>query len=52
VFDVAEKLRAAGYTINPKLRSQGDVHAVMVEERTGWRLRWSDGRRGGRAFGY
>jgi gamma-glutamyltranspeptidase/glutathione hydrolase len=52
VFDVAEKLRAMGYSINPRLRSQGDVHAVMVEEGTGWRLGWSDGRRGGRAEGY
>ena len=52
VFDVAEKLRAYGDNINPKLRSQGDVHAVMVEEGTGWRLGWSDGRRGGRALGY
>jgi gamma-glutamyltranspeptidase/glutathione hydrolase len=52
IFDVAEKLRAMGYTINPKLRSQGDVNAVMVEEGTGWRLGWSDGRRGGRATGY
>ncbi len=52
VFDVAEKLRSEGYTINPKLRSQGDVHAVMVEEGSGWRLGWSDGRRGGRAVGY
>jgi gamma-glutamyltranspeptidase/glutathione hydrolase len=52
VFDVAEKLRAYGDTINPKLRSQGDVHAVMVEDGTGWRLGWSDGRRGGRAVGY
>jgi gamma-glutamyltranspeptidase/glutathione hydrolase len=52
VFDVAEELRAEGYTLNPKLRSQGDVHAVMVEEGSGWRLGWSDGRRGGRAIGY
>ena len=52
VFDVAEKLRAYGDNINPKLRSQGDVHAVMVEDGTGWRLGWSDGRRGGRAVGY
>lgn len=52
VFDVAEKLRSFGDTINPKLRSQGDVHAVMVEEGSGWRLGWSDGRRGGRAVGY
>jgi gamma-glutamyltranspeptidase/glutathione hydrolase len=52
VFDVAEKLRAEGYTLNPKLRSQGDVHAVMIEEGSGWRLGWSDGRRGGRAVGY
>ncbi len=52
VFDVAEKLRSFGHTINAKLRSQGDVHAVMIEEGSGWRLGWSDGRRGGRAVGY
>ncbi len=52
VFDVAERLRSFGHTINPKLRSQGDVHAVMVEDVSGWRLGWSDGRRGGRAIGY
>jgi gamma-glutamyltranspeptidase/glutathione hydrolase len=52
VFDVAERLRAMGHVIEPKLRSQGDVHAVMIEEKTGMRLGWSDGRRGGRAAGY
>jgi gamma-glutamyltranspeptidase/glutathione hydrolase len=52
IFDVAAKLESFGHQINPKLRSQGDVHAVMVEEGTGWRLGWSDGRRGGRAAGY
>jgi gamma-glutamyltranspeptidase/glutathione hydrolase len=52
VFDVAQKLKSFGDTINPRLRSQGDVHAVMIEEGTGWRLGWSDGRRGGRADGY
>jgi gamma-glutamyltranspeptidase/glutathione hydrolase len=52
IFDVAEKLKAFGHVLNLKLRSQGDVHAVMIEERTGWRLGWSDGRRGGRAAGY
>ena len=52
IFDIAEKLHSFGHTINPRLRSQGDVHAVMVEEGTGWRLGWSDGRRGGRAVGY
>jgi gamma-glutamyltranspeptidase/glutathione hydrolase len=52
VFDVAEKLKSFGQTLNPRLRSQGDVHAIMVEEGTGWRLGWSDGRRGGRARGY
>jgi gamma-glutamyltranspeptidase / glutathione hydrolase len=52
VLDVAEKLRAMGHTLNPRLRSQGDVHAVAVEQGTGWRLGWSDGRRGGRAAGY
>jgi gamma-glutamyltranspeptidase/glutathione hydrolase len=52
IDDVAQKLRAFGDTINPKLRSQGDVHAIMVEDGSGWRLGWSDGRRGGRAVGY
>lgn len=52
VADVAEKLRSLGHTLNPRLRSQGDVHAVMIEPGTGWRLGWSDGRRGGRAMGY
>lgn len=52
VFDVAEKLKSFGDQVNPKFRSQGDVHAVMIEEGTGWRLGWSDGRRGGRAVGY
>ncbi len=52
VFDVGEKLKAMGHTVNPKLRSQGDVHAVMLEETTGKRLGWSDGRRGGHAAGY
>lgn len=52
VVDVAEKLRAMGHSINPALRSQGDVHAVAVEPGTGMRLGWSDGRRGGKAIGY
>src|SRR5579872_394526 len=52
IFDIAEKLTAMGHTVNPRLRSQGDVHAIMVEEGSGWRLGWSDGRRGGRAVGY
>ena len=52
VADVADKLKAMGHTLNPRLRSQGDVHAVMVETGTKWRVGWSDGRRGGRAMGY
>src|SRR5205823_4149893 len=52
VYDVAERLQAIGHKLNPKLRSQGDVHAIMVEEGSLWRLGWSDGRRGGRAVGY
>ena len=52
IFDVGAKLQSFGHTLNPKLRSQGDVHAVMIEEGSGWRLGWSDGRRGGRAVGY
>ncbi len=52
VYDVAQKLRSEGYTINPRMRSQGDIEAVMIEDGTGWKLGWSDGRRGGRAVGY
>ena len=52
IFDVAQKLESFGHSVNPKLRSQGDVHSVMVEEGSGWRLGWSDGRRGGRAVGW
>jgi gamma-glutamyltranspeptidase/glutathione hydrolase len=52
VLDVAEKLRTMGHTLNPATRSQGDVHAVAIEEGSQWRLGWSDGRRGGRAMGY
>ncbi len=51
ILDVAEKLRAAGYRIDTKPRSQGDLHAVGIAE-DGWRIGWSDGRRGGRAAGY
>ncbi len=50
-LEVADKLRSLGHTLNPRLRAQGDVHAVMIEE-DGWRLGWSDGRRGGRARGF
>ncbi|MDZ4798150.1 MAG: gamma-glutamyltransferase [Bryobacteraceae bacterium] len=51
ILDVAEKLKAAGYRIDTRPRSQGDVHAVGIAE-DGWRVGWSDGRRGGRAAGY
>jgi gamma-glutamyltranspeptidase / glutathione hydrolase len=51
IKDVAEKLGSFGHKLNPKLRSQGDVHAVGIAE-DGWRVGWSDGRRGGRAAGY
>ncbi len=50
VFDVAERLRAMGHTLSTRYRSQGDVHAVGLEN--GWRVGWSDGRRGGRAAGF
>jgi gamma-glutamyltranspeptidase/glutathione hydrolase len=52
IYDIAARLGSFGHNVNPRLRSQGDVHAVMVEEGSGWRLGWSDGRRGGRAAGY
>jgi gamma-glutamyltranspeptidase/glutathione hydrolase len=52
VNDVADKLKEMGYELDPKLRSQGDVNAIEIEEGTGWRLGSSDGRRGGTAKGY
>jgi gamma-glutamyltranspeptidase len=52
VFDVAERLRAMGHKLNPALRSQGDVNAVLLEEKDGWKQGWSDGRRGGMVKGY
>jgi gamma-glutamyltranspeptidase/glutathione hydrolase len=52
IFDVREKLTAMGHLLNPRFRPQGDVDAVMIEEGTGRRVGWSDGRRGGRALGY
>jgi gamma-glutamyltranspeptidase / glutathione hydrolase len=51
-FEVAEKLKSFGQLLSLRYRSQGDVHAVMIEEKTGWRLGWSDGRRGGKVSGY
>lgn len=51
VFDVAERLRGMGHRLNPSLRSQGDVNAVLIEE-SGWRQGWADGRRGGVVRGY
>lgn len=52
VYDVAEKLKAMGHKINPRFRAQGDVSAIEIEEGTGWRLGWADGRRGGVVKGY
>ncbi len=52
VYDIAARLQQMGHAIAPRLRTQGDVHAVMIEEKTGMRVGWSDGRRGGRAAGY
>jgi gamma-glutamyltranspeptidase/glutathione hydrolase len=52
VNDVADHLKEMGYKLDPKLRSQGDVNAIEIEEGTGWRLGSSDGRRGGTAKGY
>lgn len=52
VFDVAEKLEQMGHQINKRFRSQGDVQAIMIEEGGGWRVGWSDGRRGGSVKGY
>lgn len=52
VLDVAEKLRSMGHKINPKWRTQGDVSAIAIEEDSGWRIGWADGRRGGVVAGY
>jgi gamma-glutamyltranspeptidase/glutathione hydrolase len=51
VYDVAEKLKSMGHKINPRLRSQGDVSAIAIEE-GGWRVGWADGRRGGIVKGF
>ncbi|MBC8167093.1 MAG: gamma-glutamyltransferase, partial [Bryobacteraceae bacterium] len=51
VLDVVARMLAAGHVVNPVTRSQGDVHAVGIAS-DGWRIGWSDGRRGGRAAGY
>lgn len=52
VYDVAEKLKQMGQRLNPALRSQGDVQAIQIEEATGWKVGWADGRRGGSVKGY
>ncbi len=51
-YEVAEKLKSYGQILSTRYRSQGDVHAVMIETQSGWRLGWSDGRRGGKVLGY
>jgi gamma-glutamyltranspeptidase/glutathione hydrolase len=51
-YEVAQKLKGFGHTLSNRYRSQGDVHAVMMEQQSGWRLGWSDGRRGGKVLGY
>ncbi|MFN0124709.1 MAG: gamma-glutamyltransferase [Blastocatellia bacterium] len=52
VFDVAERLKQMGHQLNPVLRSQGDVQAILSEDTGKWRVAWSDGRRGGSVMGY
>ena len=52
VYDVAERLKQMGHSLNPALRSQGDVQAILLEEPNQWRVAWSDGRRGGSVKGY
>jgi gamma-glutamyltranspeptidase/glutathione hydrolase len=52
VLDVADRLKAMGHRLNPKLRAQGDVNAIQIEEGSGWRVGWSDGRRGGAIKGF
>ncbi|MBL8210273.1 MAG: gamma-glutamyltransferase [Bryobacterales bacterium] len=52
VFDVAERLKDMGHALAREARSQGDVNAVAIEEGTGWKLGWADGRRGGFVKGY
>lgn len=51
-FETAQKLKEQGQILSLRYRSQGDVHAVMIEAQSGWRLGWSDGRRGGKVMGY
>jgi gamma-glutamyltranspeptidase/glutathione hydrolase len=51
VFDVADRLEKMGHKVNPRLRSQGDVQAVLFEA-GGWIVAWADGRRGGSVKGF
>jgi gamma-glutamyltranspeptidase/glutathione hydrolase len=51
VFDVADRLQKMGHKVNPRLRSQGDVQAVLFDS-GGWILAWADGRRGGSVKGF
>jgi gamma-glutamyltranspeptidase / glutathione hydrolase len=52
VLDVADKLKGMGHRLNPRLRAQGDVSAILIEEGSGWRVGWADGRRGGAIKGF
>lgn len=52
IVDTAEKMTTMGHRLNPNLRSQGDVNAVVIEDKTGWKQGWADGRRGGVVRGY
>ncbi len=51
IYDISERLRLMGHRLNPRLRSQGDVQAVLFEG-DGWIVAWADGRRGGSVKGY
>ena len=47
-----QRMPEMGHRLNPKLRAQGDVSAILIEEGSGWRVGWADGRRGGAIKGY
>jgi gamma-glutamyltranspeptidase/glutathione hydrolase len=51
VFDVAERLQRMGHKLNPQLRPQGSVQAVLLDG-SGWITAWADGRRGGSVKGF
>jgi gamma-glutamyltranspeptidase/glutathione hydrolase len=50
-IDAVEKLQKLGHKVVRRTSPLGDANAILFDS-TGWRYGWSDGRSGGRAYGY